>query len=65
MSLTLSIDIGIRNMCFIILERRASVVVTSAPIDKKTKTILANPQALTIVKTIIRDLRATDQFVII
>ena len=65
MSLTLSIDIGLRNMCFLILERRANVVVNSAPIDKKTKAILANPQALTIVKTIIRDLRATDQFVII
>ena len=65
MSITLSIDPGLRNMCFLILERRDNELLNPAPIDPKSKVILANPQALSILKTIIRDLRSNDQFVVI
>jgi hypothetical protein len=61
----ISIDIGLRNMCFLILNRHPNNPLLSAPIDKKNKSILANPQALCVAKVIVRDLKATDQFVVI
>jgi len=42
-NIILSIDPGLRNMCFLIIERDSKIPLLSAPVDKKTKFILANP----------------------